>query len=92
MKLIIQLCNNHRWFLFWKLKINPKNNFSKVENGQIQEKDKENGNGGAENDGELSLNVLETYAVLVKILCLKPMLILVIVLLTGKVKKYKIIQ
>ena len=55
---------------------------SKVENDQV---DKEDSGKEAENEEELSLNVFQTYAVLVKILCLKPMLLLVVVLLTGKI-------
>lgn len=37
------------------------------------------------NEEELSLNVKETYTILAKILCLKPMLVMIVVLLTGKI-------
>uniref|UniRef100_A0A183BUZ3 hydroxyacylglutathione hydrolase n=1 Tax=Globodera pallida TaxID=36090 RepID=A0A183BUZ3_GLOPA len=50
----------------------------KVENGHHHPVDEDHSD-------ELSLNVFETYTVLVKILCLKPMLIMVVVLLTGKI-------
>uniref|UniRef100_A0A914HHW4 hydroxyacylglutathione hydrolase n=1 Tax=Globodera rostochiensis TaxID=31243 RepID=A0A914HHW4_GLORO len=50
----------------------------KAEDGHHHPMDEEHGD-------ELSLNVFETYTVLVKILCLKPMLIMVVVLLTGKI-------
>jgi len=50
----------------------------------------ENGNKGSDEEKEkceeeLSLGVKETYTVLAKILCLKPMLVMIVVLLTGKV-------
>lgn len=38
-----------------------------------------------EEEEELALGVLETYSVLVRILCLKPMRIMVVVLLTAKI-------
>ncbi|KAL3087794.1 hypothetical protein niasHT_029558 [Heterodera trifolii] len=55
----------------------------KAENGHHNPMDDDSDSNN--NDEELSLGVFETYAVLVKILCLKPMLIMVIVLLTGKI-------
>lgn len=39
-----------------------------------------------EDEGELELGIVETYGVLWKILRLKPMLWMVVILLTGKVR------
>ncbi|KAL3099179.1 hypothetical protein niasHT_025727 [Heterodera trifolii] len=55
----------------------------KAENGHHNPMDDDSDSNN--NDEELSLGVFETYAVLVKILCLKPMRIMVIALLTGKI-------
>lgn len=52
--------------------------FRKAEGGQKDDKEDSV-------DDELNLNVFETYVILFKILCLKPMLIMVSVLLTAKV-------
>ena len=57
---------------------------------KTSKKDKDDKEHGGDDGGELELNVLETYAILVKILCLKPMLLLVVVLLTGKVGFFEI--
>lgn len=46
------------------------------------EKDNRN---AVDEDEEMELGVMETYSVLVRILCLKPMRIMVIVLLTAKI-------
>ncbi|CAD5212995.1 unnamed protein product [Bursaphelenchus okinawaensis] len=50
-----------------------------------QEKLEDQTGGPAEPDEEMHLGVFETYSVLFKILCLKPMRVMVVVLLTAKI-------
>lgn len=52
--------------------------YRKAEDGQNKD--------GKQEDEEMQLGVFDTYAILFKILCLKPMIIMVVVLLTAKVK------